>query len=57
MTCDCIIQVFDFNGADTRKDFLIWMFFVIIFFVLPAGYAFTNTHEGAHSATAPPFKL
>ena len=39
--------MFDLNGADNRKDFLIWMFFVVIIFVLPAGYIFADTFPGA----------
>ena len=37
-------KIFEINGADSRKDFISYVVFVVAFIVVPAGYVFADTY-------------
>jgi hypothetical protein len=44
MTRNIMSKIFEINGADSRKDFISYVVFVVAFIVVPAGYVFADTY-------------
>lgn len=42
-------KIFEINGADSRKDFISYVVFVVAFIVVPAGYVFADTYDVSHT--------